>query len=71
VRYIVAAVSLLVALVVLFLNVDSDADPQKQKKTRALDFFTGRYLLDRWADWKSARGRAHELGRPPHRPRAS
>ena len=65
-RYIVAGVSILVALIVLlWTNNDSNkrtlraAAKVQQRKSffiKVVDMFTGRYLLDRWAEVRSGEG---------------
>ena len=63
-RYIVAGVSILVALIVLlYTNNDSNkrtlraAAKVQQRKSflnKFVDLFTGRYLLDRWNEVRSS-----------------
>ena len=60
-RYIVAGVSILVAmLVLLWTNKESNkrcvraASKKKSNVSRFVDLFTGRYLLDKWSEIRNA-----------------
>jgi len=55
-RYVVFFVSALVALAVLMCSssvelVEAD-ESEKEEKTSIVDFFTGRYLYNKWSDYR-------------------